>query len=167
MKKTLFMDFSVDKEENQINVKREFAAPLKNVWAAWTESELLDQWWAPKPYKTKTKSMDFREGGMWLYAMVSPEGQKHWCRNDYEKISHHKNFNSVDSFCDEEGNINTDFPSALWETRFNASEGSTFVNVQTTYDTLADLEKILEMGVQEGLTAALENLDELLEAQTK
>ena len=48
-KTILLMDFSVDKENKRISVKREFAAPLSRVWAAWTESELLDQWWAPKP----------------------------------------------------------------------------------------------------------------------
>ena len=62
MKRALLFDFSVDKEKNTINVKREFAAELSMVWAAWTEPELLDLWWAPRPYYTKTKSMDFREG---------------------------------------------------------------------------------------------------------
>jgi uncharacterized protein YndB with AHSA1/START domain len=60
MKSDLFMEFTVDKANSKVSVKREFAAPLQDVWAAWTESELLDQWWAPKPWKAKTKIMDFR-----------------------------------------------------------------------------------------------------------
>jgi uncharacterized protein YndB with AHSA1/START domain len=59
MSKAILFNFLVDKEKNQITVDRSFNAPLDLVWAAWTEAELLDQWWAPKPYQTVTKSQDF------------------------------------------------------------------------------------------------------------
>ena len=60
MNSNLLFDFIVDKETQTVNVKREFNAGLALVWDAWTKPELLDQWWAPKPYQNKTKSMDFR-----------------------------------------------------------------------------------------------------------
>ena len=75
MRNTLLFDFSIDKEKTTINVKREFAAPKDIVWDAWTNPEILDLWWAPKPYKTITKSMEFKEGGTWFYGMVSPENE--------------------------------------------------------------------------------------------
>jgi uncharacterized protein YndB with AHSA1/START domain len=162
MKSHLFMNFSIDKENNQINVKREFAASLTHVWAAWTEKELLDQWWAPKPWKTRTKSMDFREGGLWLYAMVGPNNEEHWCRADYKEIITLKSFHGLDAFCNEEGEINTNFPRTDWKVGFGEFSGSTFVTIQLTYDTLTDLEKIIEMGFKEGFTMGLGNLDELL-----
>jgi uncharacterized protein YndB with AHSA1/START domain len=77
------MDFSVEKETATVKVKREFAAPIDKVWAAWTRAELLDQWWAPKPWQARTKVLDFREGGMWLYAMIGPDGIEEYCRADY------------------------------------------------------------------------------------
>ena len=61
---------SKDAANKKLIVVREFDAPLEEVWKAWTEKDLLDQWWAPKPWKAKTKTMDFREGGIWLYSMV-------------------------------------------------------------------------------------------------
>ena len=76
MKSNLLMNFTVDKENKTVNVKREFNASLANVWSAWTEAEILDQWWAPSPWKSKTKSMEFKEGGQRLYAMVGPQGGK-------------------------------------------------------------------------------------------
>ena len=86
----------VNKEKNTVNVEREFAANLELVWEAWTNPEILDKWWAPKPYQTRTKSMDFREGGMWLYEMYNTESQNqeecHWCKNDYMKIIHQSMF---------------------------------------------------------------------------
>ena len=52
-----------DLPNKKITVTRHFNAPLDQVWKAWTESELLDQWWAPKPFKAETKFMDFKVGG--------------------------------------------------------------------------------------------------------
>lgn len=165
MKSNLKFDFTVNKENNTVNVKREFAANLELVWEAWTNPEILDQWWAPKPYRTVTKSMDFREGGMWLYAMVSPQDEKHWCKNDYLKIEHQKSFSGLDAFCDENGTINTDMPRTLWISTFAENEGTTTVSIVAKYESLADLEKITAMGFKEGFTMALENLDQYIEAQ--
>jgi len=156
------MNFSVDKENKKIKVEREFAAPLDKVWAAWTTSELLDQWWAPKPWKAKTKSMDFSEGGTWLYAMVGPDGSQHWARADYKDIKVSQSYSAYDAFCDENGTINTDFSRSLWNNTFKQQADSTIVTIEISYKELADLEQILEMGFKEGFTAGLENLDALL-----
>lgn len=163
MKSNLTMNFSVDKDNRKIKIEREFAAPLSKVWAAWTESELLDQWWAPKPWKAKTKKMDFREGGFWLYAMVSPEGEEHYGRADYKSITTGKSFTALDGFSDSEGIIIKDFPQNKWDTNFKELSESTLVKVELTFDTIADLEKIIEMGFKEGFLSALDNLEELLQ----
>ena len=161
MKSSLLMNFSVDKEKKKINVEREFAAPLAKVWSAWTESEILDKWWAPKPWKAKTKSMDFTEGGYWLYAMIGPEGETHWSRADFQSIDKLKKFSAVDAFCDEDGNINESFPQSTWTNKFTQASDSTLVSIEIKYEKLADLEAIMEMGFKEGFTAGLENLDAL------
>lgn len=152
-----------DLANKKLVIVREFDAPLKRVWKAWTESELLDQWWAPKPWKAETKSMDFREGGMWLYCMAGPEGPGSWCRADFETISPQKSYTGLDAFCDESGNITKEFPGMHWKTEFSETESGTKVRVEITFDSEADLEKILELGFEEGFTAAHGNLDELLD----
>jgi PhnB protein len=163
----LHFDFKVNKEKNSIQVQREFAANLDLVWAAWTTAELLDQWWAPKPYQTKTKTMDFREGGHWLYAMFGPDNATHWCKADYQQIDPFKSFTGLDAFCDEEGNVNDSFPRSLWTNRFTQNEQTTMVNITIQYNQIADLEMIIELGFKEGFTAAMGNLDKYLEAQGK
>lgn len=168
MNSNLTFDFIINKENNTVEVKREFAAKLDLVWEAWTNPEILDQWWAPKPYKTVTKSMDFREGGTWLYYMVSPENQKHWCKNDYQKIDSKKSFSGLDAFCDENGNTNTEMPRTLWNNTFTSSnEEKTLVTIVAQYNSLADLEMVIAMGFKEGFTMAMGNLDDYLESQTK
>lgn len=165
MNSNLLFDFTVNKETNTIHVKREFAANLHFVWDAWTKPELLDLWWAPKPYRTETKSMDFREGGYWHYRMIGPENDCHWCRADYEHIDKHVVFSGLDAFCDEEGKVNPDFPRSHWTNRFSENEDLTTVNIVIAYQSLADLEKIVALGFKEGFTMALQNLDQYIEAQ--
>ncbi len=157
------MDFSVDKQHNRITVKREFAAGLQLVWDAYTKSEILDQWWAPKPWKAKTKSMDFREGGSWHYAMVGPEGEEHWAVAMYRKIDPRTTFTVDDAFADSEGNINEEMPQSHWVVRFIEKGDVTLVENHITFADLDQLEAIIEMGFKEGLLAAMENLDSLLE----
>ncbi|HEX6334401.1 MAG TPA: SRPBCC domain-containing protein [Flavisolibacter sp.] len=155
-------NFTKDSVNKKIIVEREFDAPLAQVWRAWTEAELLDQWWAPRPWKTRTRSMDFREGGVWLYYMEGPEGEKQLCRVDYATIRPEQSFTGDDAFCDEAGNINRDFPVMHWQCHFSGTSSGTLVRVEITFDSEADMEKIIEMGFQEGFTAAHGNLDELL-----
>jgi uncharacterized protein YndB with AHSA1/START domain len=123
------MNFSVDKENKKIKVEREFAAPISKVWAAWTESLLLEQWWAPKPWRAETKTMDFRVGGFWLYAMVGPNDEKHWARVDFTKIDVNKYFEAADTFCDENGIANSDLPGMDWRNEFHTTDNGTKVVV--------------------------------------
>ncbi|MES2836748.1 MAG: SRPBCC domain-containing protein [Bacteroidota bacterium] len=167
MNSNLKFDFVVNKEKNTVNVKREFNADLELVWEAWTNPEILDQWWAPKPYKTKTKSMDFRENGMWLYAMISPKNETHWCKADYKKIEHHKSYSYTDNFCDENGNVGEKFPNSFWTNVFSENSEITSVNITIQYESLEALEKIIEVGFKEGFTMAMQNLDQYIEAQFK
>lgn len=164
MNSNLLFDFSVNKENNTIAVKRAFAADLDLVWAAWTNPEILDLWWAPKPYQTQTKSMDFREGGHWLYSMVSPAGERHWCRADYKKVDPLKSYSALDAFCDESGTINTDFPRSFWTNSFSENGHETTVDIVIAYDSLADLENIIKLGFKEGFTMAMGNLDQYFES---
>src|SRR5258708_6383906 len=151
MSNILAFDFSVNKENKTITVKREFAAELSLVWAAYTKSEILDQWWAPKPWKARTKTMDFREGGHWHYAMVGPKGEEHWALVNYETIqsrliSGQKKFTGVDAFADEDGKVNKDLPQSKWEVTFAHKGEITLVEYHIAYDDLAQLETIIQMG---------------------
>ena len=162
MKNTLQFDFIVDKEKNTITVKKEFDANRQLVWDCHTKSELLDRWFAPKPFTTKTKSMKFKEGGHWIYAMVDPDGKEYLGRMDYLKINPIKGYSLLDAFCDDKGEVNPDLPRASWDVTFQDLGERTLVQTLVKYKSLADLETVLQMGMQEGLTSTLESLDDLL-----
>ena len=155
--------FTKDLENKKIVVEREFSAPVESVWKAWTDSDLLDQWWAPKPWRAETKSMDFRTGGFWLYAMKGPDNEIHWARVDYKSIEKLKNFQAADYFCDENGNKNDELPNMNWDNQFSKTADGTRVVVNISFKSEADIRAILDMGFKEGFEMALGNLDELLE----
>lgn len=161
MNSNLLFDFSVNKENNTIYIKREFDANLELVWKAWTTAELLDQWFGPKPFKAETLSMDFREGGFWLYTLKSDEYGQQWGKTDYHKIVNLKYFTASDSFLDENHKPIPDYPISSWKIEFNQETDITTINVATTYKTLKDLEKMIEWGYMDGFTAVMENLDKL------
>ncbi len=162
MKHNLLFNFTVNKENNTIHIKREFNASLELVWQAWTTPELLDQWWGPKPWRAETKIFDFRVGGFWLYAMVSPEGEKHWSKSDFISIDKKKSFSLKGGFSDENGVVNPALPQNLWENNFTPIDNKVRIDILLTYDTLADLENEIEMGFKEGITVDFQQLDELL-----
>jgi uncharacterized protein YndB with AHSA1/START domain len=162
----LQFDFTVDKSTNSVFINREFAAELSLVWDAFTKQELLDQWWAPKPIISKTKSMDFKVGGRRFYAMVSPEGQEHWSIQKYTSISPKTNFKFFNAFADKDEN--PVLPGSDWDLNFSEHPDShrdgpvTKVSITIYNESLARMEKMIEMGFKEGFTMTLNALDELL-----
>jgi len=167
MKNNLLFDFTVDKSAKTVFVDREFDAELSLVWDAFTKKEILDQWWAPQPWVSKTKSMNFIVGGRRFYAMVSPEGQEHWSVQEFTSITPTSNFKILSSFADKDENINTEWPSSEWDLNFSEEGGTTKVSITIKHKNLADLEKMIEMGFQQGFTMTLNYLEQLLPTLSK
>ena len=152
-----------DFQEKSILVSREFNAPLEIVWKAFTESESLEKWWAPKPWRAETKTMHFSEGGYWLYAMVSPENEKHWGKMNFLTIEPLVSYTIQDEFCDEEGNTNTELPTSRGKNTFTKTETGTLVTFKTVYNSEEEVHKLIEMGFEQGITMTFEELATLLE----
>ena len=154
------MDFNVNKETKTVTITETFDADRDLVWDAYTKPDLLDQWWAPKPYSSRTKVMDFREGGRRFYAMVSPEGQERWVLQTYTSITPKTNFKLFNAFADE--NENPELPGSDWDLTFTEQAGTTTVHVSIYNESLERLERMIEFGFVEGTEAQLKNLEELL-----
>jgi uncharacterized protein YndB with AHSA1/START domain len=104
MNNDLFFDFIIDKPNKTVSIVREFDAEQSLVWDAFTKAELLDLWWAPKPYTSKTKHMNFEVPGRRFFAMVSPEGVERWMLQNYLSITPQTNFRLYNAFADEHEN---------------------------------------------------------------
>lgn len=161
----LLFDFTVDKTKKTAYVNREFDADLALVWDAFTKQEILDQWWAPKPWSSKTKVMNFEVGGRRFYAMVSPEGQERWSIQKYTSITPKTNFKFLNAFADKDEN--PELPGSDWDLSFCEKNGPdsyrvTKVKVIIYNESLERMEKMIEMGFKEGFMTTLKSLEDLL-----
>lgn len=160
MTNNLLFEFSVDKATKTVCITREFDASLSLVWDAFTKHEILDQWVAPKPWSSKTKFMDFKVGGQRLYAMVSPEGQARWAIQQYISINPKTHFKMFNAFADQDGN--PELPGSEWDYTFSELNGRTTVRITIYNESLARMEKMIEMGFKEGFMMSMTNLENLL-----
>jgi len=161
----LLFDFTVDKAAKTVVIKREFAAELSLVWDAFTKQELLDQWVAPAPMRSITKYMDFKVGGLRFYAMVSPDGQERWSIQRYTSITPKTNFKMFNSFADKDENPESE--GSEWDHTFSEQDGPdgyrvTKVTITIYNESLARMEKMIEMGFTIGFKMSMSNLENLL-----
>lgn len=161
----MLTDFIVDKPTKTVCITAEFEAELDLVWDAYTKPELLDQWYAPKPFSSRTKYMDFEVGGRRFYAMVSPEGIERWAIQKYTSITPKTNFKFANAFSDEAEN--PELPGSDWDLTFSEQDGRTKVVVSIYNESLERMERVLEFGFREGMDAQLKNLEYLLESLSR
>jgi len=169
MNATSLFDFTVDKPAKTVFINMEFEADLSLVWDAFTKPEILDQWYAPAPWISKTKYMDFKVGGRRFYAMISPEGQERWSIQKYTSISPKTNFKLLNAFADKDEN--PELPGSDWDLNFTEQNGpdgyqATKVNITIYNESFERLETLLE-GFKIGMSVTFENLKNVLATLSK
>ena len=153
----------VDIEGSVLTFSRTFNYPRALVFAAFTESDHLRKWWGPEPWGVSDSIMDFRPGGSWRYAMQGPDETKSWGIMLYKEIDPPSRVVYEDAFADKNGNVDGELPTAtgVWEFTDNG-DGTTQVRMTTEYADEEGLKTVLEMGMLEGMSAALKQLEALL-----
>lgn len=155
--------FETDPVAKKIRIARVFSAPLAKVWKAWTEPQLLEKWIVLPHWTAITKTLDFTVGGIWLYAMVSPQGQSHWVYAQFTAIDEGRAISSLGRFCDADGNPLLDGPKSYRETTFYALDAQrTKIEMVLAFEEEATLHLFVEGGFQEGIATTLTRLDEVL-----
>jgi PhnB protein len=160
---SLSIKIEQDFSKRKMTIISKFKTSKEKIWNAFTKPEITDKWWAPKPYQCITKQADFKDGGQWLYYMLSPQGEKHWCLAEFYNIRPLESYELNDAFCDENGNTNTNFPRTNWKNSFDEENGITKVTNILTYANEEDMKQILKMGFEEGYTMGLKQLNALLD----
>ena len=156
----------IETTERELIYKRVFDAPRELVFETFTSCEHLKHWWGPRTWPVSYCKIDFRVGGVWHYCMSGPnEGDESWGKVIYKEIDAPEKLVYEDYFSDAEGNINKDFPSTLATYQLEEQDGKTVITGRALYQKPEDLQKVLEMGMVEGMTETLDRLDEYLEKQ--
>lgn len=151
-----------DLSSKKIIITRDFDAPLAKVWRAFSEREILDKWWAPKPWTIETKSLDFRPGGVWHFSMFGPDGVRHYWRVDYIAIEPQRSITTTGGAADEHANLTGGTPPMGRVTEFAATATGTQVRITVNFQSEADFKTMAASGMLEGTSAMFNTLEELL-----
>ena len=154
-----------DSEAMTMTITAEFEAPIGPVWQMWENPRQLERWWGPPTYPATVITHDLTPGGKVDYLMTGPEGDqpRGWWRVIEVDAPYHLEFE--DGFADDNGNPNPDMPTTI--TRVTLDEqpgGGTRMIIETTFPSLEAMEQMVAMGMEEGMTLAVGQIDDLLKA---
>ena len=154
-----------DTEKLRMTIVSEFDAPLARVWQMWANPRLLERWWGPPTYPATVVEHDLVPGGTVTYFMTGPTGDqpKGWWRVQAVEVPRLLAF--VDGFADDAGTPNPDMPITTIEARLEQLPGGgTRMSIATTFASLDNMEQLIAMGMEEGMSLALGQIDALLAA---
>ena len=156
---------AVEKNTDQLTltITSEFDAPVDKVWGLWADPRLLERWWGPPTYPATMVDHDLSPGGTVNYFMTSPEGDKHhgWWRIASVDAPHGLEFQ--DGFADDSGKPAENMPTTV--TRVTLTErpqGGTQMTVVATFPSREAMEQLISMGMEQGITEAMGQMDALL-----
>ena len=154
-----------DPDALTMTVTAEFDAPVERVWKLWDDPRLLERWWGPPTYPATVVDHDLSPGGTVTYYMTGPEGDQHrgWWR--VLRVGAPRLLEVEDGFADEAGNPNLDMPTTRMHVSLSErGDGGTRVEIRSTFPSLAQMEQLIQMGMEEGLREAMSQMDALVAA---
>jgi uncharacterized protein YndB with AHSA1/START domain len=161
------MSVQKDPETLTMTITAEFDAPIERVWQMWKNPRQLERWWGPPTYPATVVDHDLKPGGSVTYYMTGPDGDQPHGWWQVLAVEAPQRLEFEDGFADNDGNPNPDLPSTT--TRVNLNEqpnGATRMTIETTFPSLEAMEQMIAMGMEEGITSAIEQIDDLLLADS-
>jgi uncharacterized protein YndB with AHSA1/START domain len=155
-----------DPEALTMTITSEYEAPIAAIWQMWANPRRLERWWGPPTYPATVVDHDLTPGGNVTYFMTGPDGHEprgYW-RVLAVEAPHRLEFE--DGFADDAGNPNPDMPTTM--TRVNLDPlpgGGTRMQIEATFPTVEIMDQMVAMGMEEGITLAVGQIDDLLQGE--
>ena len=156
-------DVRKDQTALTMTVACEWDAPIARVWQLWADPRKLERWWGPPTYPATIVEHDLRPGGKVSYFMTGPEGEQHhgWWRVVAVEEPHRLDLE--DGFADSDGNPNAEMPTTQFTVTFaELASGPTRMVIETRFPSREAMDQMVEMGMEEGITAAIGQIDAIL-----
>ncbi len=155
---------SVDEDRDQLTLTliADFQAPIAQVWRLWADPRRLERWWGPPGYPATVVAHDLTPGGAISYYMTGPNGQTHhgWWRVTAVEAPRFLEF--TEGFADQSGEPIPDAPSTTMLVRLFEHDGGTRMELRSAFHSPEGMERLLTMGMAEGLREAVGQMDSLL-----
>lgn len=158
------MELTVDKDLDActLTVTATFEHPIEKVWALYADPRKMERWWGPPTYPATVVAHELAPGGVVHYFMTSPEGEEFHGRWDVETVDEPNGFTALDYFADTDGKPAAGMPATRMEYSFSSIDGGTRMVCVSRYDSLDDLQKVLDMGMEEGLRGSMGQMEAVL-----
>lgn len=158
------MDITVDKDlaNATLRIETRFDHPIEKVWELFANPRKLERWWGPPTHPATVVRHELEPGGVVHYFMTDPEGNRYHGIWRVISVEAPARIVADDYFADEEGAPVEGMPTSHFEYTFEAVDGGTVLRCVSRYDTVEELQKTLDMGVEEGLRGAMSQMEPLL-----
>lgn len=153
-----------DLENLTLTIIADFAAPVQRVWQVYADPRQLEKVWGPPSHPATVVDHDLRPGGRMTYFMTGPEGEKYAGYWNITAVDEPRSFSFDDGFADEDFNPNPDLPVSTNVYTFAEHDGGTRATFVSTFSSAEALQQVLDMGVIEGATSAINQIDDLIAA---
>jgi uncharacterized protein YndB with AHSA1/START domain len=155
-----------DADALTLTVTAEFDASPDRVWQLWADPRQLERWWGPPTYPATVDSHDLRPGGKVEYHMTGPSGDQPRGYWDVDEVQPPHRLTFLDGFAHDDGTPNDDFPRAsATVTIDDAGNGQTRMSIRSQFPSVEAMEQMVAMGMVEGLTQAVAQMDAILDGQ--
>jgi uncharacterized protein YndB with AHSA1/START domain len=146
-----------------MTITAEFDAPPERVWQLWADPRQLERWWGPPTYPATFTRHDLTPGARVEYHMTGPQGDQPRGYWDIIEADAPNRLVFRDGFANDDGSPNDDLPPG--EARVSIEEvggGRTRMSIESLFASTEAMEQVLAMGMEEGLTLAIGQIDAIL-----
>ena len=155
-------DIRQEPDNRTLIITAEFAAPVERVWQVYADPRQLEKVWGPPTYPATVVDHDLKPGGRMTYYMTSPEGEKFAGYWQITAVDEPHSFAFDDGFADQDFNEAPGMPVSHNVYTFAEHAGGTRATFVSSYESAEALQQVLDMGIEEGATLALNQIDEFL-----
>ncbi|OBF10298.1 polyketide cyclase [Mycobacterium sp. ACS4054] len=153
-----------DPENLTLTITAEFAAPVERIWQVYADPRQLEKVWGPPSCPATVVDHSLTPGSRTTYYMTGPDGEKYAGYWQITAVDAPRSFSFDDGFADSDFNPNPGLPVSKHVYTFAAHDGGTRATYVSTYESAEALQQVLDMGVVEGATSAINQIDDLVAA---
>ena len=159
-------DVRKDTEALSMTITAEFDASPERVWQLWADPRQLERWWGPPTYPATFESFDLRPGARVAYHMTGPTGDQPRGWWEIVEVNPPSSLVFLDGFADDEGRPNPDMPVGTAKVKIeDVGGGRTRMSIESLFPDEKAMELNLSMGMEEGMTQAVGQIDAILAEQ--
>jgi uncharacterized protein YndB with AHSA1/START domain len=155
-------DVRTDLDTRTLTMTADFAAPVDRIWQIYADPRQLEKVWGPPTYPATVVDHDLTPGGRVTYFMTGPDGDKFAGYWQITAVDEPNRLTFDDGFADLDFNPNPELPVGRNVFTFAAHDGGTRATYVSTYESVEALQRVLDMGIIDGATEAINQIDGLV-----